>query len=273
MRNICCAIVATCSSALAIAQVPQVDNPAASFQLDDSGTGGIAGPTNFSYGFEASEGFVVGPLEPQNGFSASGSNSPWASISDVNAASGTQHLRLIEDFNVARGTTRVALSPNLGPLPDGSSSTTMLVNISNYGGADYDVIGQAPSLGLITWRVKFNFDNGLGAGNILVLDDPGGGLGFVDTGVAWIAGEYQSLRVVVDSANDAIRYFYSDTLIYSSQGGIFAGTRVEQLGWLTDNLQLENESADFDAVTLFIPEPSAAALLALSLTGMRRRGQ
>ncbi|MBL8878152.1 MAG: hypothetical protein JNG88_03440 [Phycisphaerales bacterium] len=273
MLKFYCAVVALLCTVAAVAQIPTVDHLVASIQTGDSEFGGVAGPSNFAYGFEPSEGFVVGPLEPQNGFSASGANAQWASISNVNPGGGEQHLRLTEDFTVARGTTRVALSPNLGPLPDGSSSTSMLIDISNYGGSDYDVIGQAPSLGLITWRVKFNFDNGLGTGNILVLDDVGGGLEFVDTGVAWIAGEYRSLRVEVDSPSDAIRYFYSGALIYSSQAGIFAGTRVEQLGWLTDNLQLETESGDIDAVQLLIPEPASGLAMMLTLIAWRFRGR
>lgn len=257
----------------AIAQFdPATPLSARSIARDDTdGFGGIAGPGEFSVGFEAGEGFFVGPLEPQNGFSASGTNAAWASVSEANPGAGLRHLRMVRDPDVARGTTRVALTPDLGPLPDGPSITSMLINISNFGGADYDVVGQAPSQGLLTWRVKFNFDNGLGAGNIQILDDVGSGLEFIDTGIAWTAGQYRPLRVEVDFDADAIRYYYSGALIYQSQAGVFAGTRVEQIGWVNDNLQLTNETADIDELVLTTPEPGTIILSMIGLAALRRR--
>lgn len=272
-RNLGAVALVAISTFTAIAQVrPGNRVSAEAISIGGGAEGGIAGPGEFATSFEAQEGFNLGPLEPQNGFTASGINANWASIRNDNPADGAQHLRLVRDINVARGTTRVALSPSIGPLSDGSSITSLFVNISNYGGADYDIVGQAPSQGLLTWRVRFNFDNGQGTGNIFVLDDVGSGLEFIDTGAIWLAGVHRPLRVEVDFQADVIRYYYADNLIYTSIAGLFAATRVEQIGWVTDNLQLENETADFDRLRLTIPEPAGAALpLAAVLFALRRR--
>lgn len=278
MRNILgAALLLTTISCAAIAQErPRGSISTAAISTSRSAEGGIAGPGEFATSFEASEGFDIGPLEPQNGFTASGVNANWASISNTNPSDGSQHLRLVRDSNVARGTTRVALSPSIGPLNDGSSITSLFVNISNYGGADYDIVGQAPSQGLLTWRVRFNFDNGQGAGNLFVLDDIGAGLQFIDTGASWLAGAHRRLRVEVDHQSNVIRYYYAESLIYTSVAGLFAATRVEQIGWVTDNLQLDGETADFDDLQLTIPEPSGFAFLlafgAAIATRCRRSG-
>ena len=69
----------------------------------------------------------------------------------------------------------------------------MDISITNTGGADYDVVPQAPSQGFLSARVKFNF-----GGNIFILDDPGPGLQFVDTGVAWTVGQYVNLTIDIN---------------------------------------------------------------------------
>ena len=73
-----------------------------------------------------------------------------------NPAGGLQHLRIGNDPLVGAGTFTGAFSPNLGALPVGPSSVSMDIAISNTGGADYDVIPQAPSQGFLTARVKFS---------------------------------------------------------------------------------------------------------------------
>jgi hypothetical protein len=211
---------------------------------DLTSPGSVVAATLLSTSWEAGQGFVPGPLEPQNGYTASGTNLPWASISIANPAVGTQHLSLMNDVTAAAGAQRVALSPTVVVPANSPSTTTQLIYISNSDGADYDFVGQAPSQAFLSWRVKFFY-----LGNIYVLDDIGAGLEFVDTGVAWDQGVYRELKVQFDPAASEIRYYYDGNLIYTGTN-IFAGSSVEQLVWVHDNYQLTGESGDIDAVTL-----------------------
>jgi hypothetical protein len=212
----------------------------------------IGGPTLefmtlLSTGWEAP--FVLGPMEPQQGWTASGVNLPYASISAANPHSGTQHLRIVNDPTVGAGTLRVMLSPVVAVPANSPSTTTEWIYISNDGGADIDAIGQAPSQGFISYRVKFSFsdDTGAGPGTIYVLDNVGG-LFFINTGVTWNTAVYTQLKVQFDPALGEIRYFYDGNLIYT--GVIVAGTSIEQVGYLADNFQLAGEHAGVDDVSL-----------------------
>ena len=104
-----------------------------------------------------------------------------------------------------------------------------------------------------------------------MLDDPGTGLVFVDTGVDWIAGGYRDLPIDIDAGANTIDYYYGGSLIYSSQGGVFAGATTEQVVLMSDNWQLDEYGAgDFDNL-VFTPEPGMLSLLALGGLGMLAR--
>lgn len=213
----------------------------------------IGGPTLefmtlMSTGWEAP--FVLGPLEPQQGWTASGTNLPYASVSTANPHSGVQHLQIVNDPTVGAGTLRVMLSPVVAVAANSPSTTKEWIYISNDGGADVDAIGQAPSQGFISWRVKFSFsdDTGAGPGTIYVLDNLEGSLFFINTGVTWNTAVYTELKVQFDPAMGEIRYFYDGNLIYT--GAIVAGTAIEQVGYLADNFQLPGESAAVDDMSL-----------------------
>lgn len=241
------------------------------------GQGSLRGPGNYATGFETVEGYVVGPIEPQNGWGASGVNLPAFNVNTANPFAGSQHLRVGFNSAAAAGAQQVVLGPNLGVIPAGVNSTSVQVNISSDGGADYDVVGQAPSQGFLSWRVKFHFQGAVAGspGTIHVLDDidlvtPGAQLGFVNTTTVWSEGAYTELRVDMDAGANTINYFYGNTLIYTSLAGVFAGTSVEQFVVVTDNFQEPNEVGDFDNVSI-VPAPGALALLGLGLAGIARR--
>lgn len=210
----------------------------------------IAGPSVpaallLSSDFEASEGFVLGPLGTQNGYSATGGNLPWVSVADLNPLSGAWHMAMAKNLAAGSATLHVCLTPSVGTLANVPSTTRQYVYITNSGGADYDFVGQAPSQGFLSWRVRFNY-----LGNIFILDDPGGGLQFVDTGVQWITGSYRELKVEFDPAGSQIRYYYDGAPIYTGNV-IYAGTAVEQIVWTHDNFQLSSsEHCDVDGLVL-----------------------
>lgn len=264
------------AAALASVSIP-FDGSLSAFDM-----GGVSqrGPGNYGTGFEVADGFAVGPVEPQAGWTASGTNLPWASVSTANPATGSQHLRLSMDTTVPAGTTRVSLGPNLGALPSGTSVSNANIAISAAGGGAYTLLGQSPSEALITYRVQFfPNDGGSGAGVpvIGVLDDPDGAgplaLAFylADTDAAagiqgWAAGGYHAFRAEVTATN--ILYYYDNVLMYT--GAIYAGHRVEQIGALSSNTQV-GDTGDIDDFSVAVPEPTSLALLGLGALALRRR--
>lgn len=204
----------------------------------------------FGTGFESSEGYATGSLEPQLGWSATGVNLPWQTVSTANPFSGSQHARVIRNAAAASGANTLILSPVNAAPPSTASTLYCKLSISNDGGADYQVIGQAPSQGFLSWRVVFSFsgDTAGDPGHIYILDDLGAGLVFVNTGVVWIENQYKELRVDFNPAGNTTDYYYDGVLIYTSS--VFAGTSVEQFVLLHDNFQLTGESCDVDAISV-----------------------
>lgn len=228
----------------AVPTKPDLSGPQSAAALVAGGSPPEAVETLDPWGFEAAEGFAPGFVGGQAGWTATVASSADPVISTANPSSGAQHLRCAGDAAVASGTLIGAFSPDLGPQAVAPSSVCVDVAIGATGGADYDVIPQAPSQTFLTARVKFYW-----LGDIRVLDDTGGGLAYVDTGVNWTAGPYNQLCIFVDPVADTIDYWYGGSLIYSSVAGVFAGTQIEQVVFLSDNWQ-GSEVGDFDNLVI-----------------------
>lgn len=203
----------------------------------------LLGPGNLITGFEPAEGFAPGFIDLQAGWTAFVGTTQ-GTVSTLNPALGTQHLRIELDVAVGAGSFTGGFSPDLGMLPSGASTTSVDVSISASGGADYLVAAQSPSEGFLTWEVRFSW-----LGNILILDDIDGfGFADVDTGVAWTPGAYVTLTVCDDPIAGTTDYFYGGALIYSQVTHV-SGTRVEQIVLLSDNFQA-GDTGDFDNLDL-----------------------
>ena len=193
------------------------------------------------HGFEPAEGFAPGFLGGQAGWTAFIFSAVEPTIDTVNPARGSQHMQISGDPALPAPSNVGGFSPDLGPQDVTKPSLVSVdVSIGGLGGADYDVAPQAPSQGFLTTRVKFFF-----LGDILILDDLGGGPTFVDSGVDFPVGTYFNLRIEIDPVADTIDYFIDGALIYSSVGGVFLSTQVEQVVILSDNFNA-GESGDFD---------------------------
>lgn len=242
-----------------------LDTSVAALQSPGSGLS-LFGVNSYSTGFEAAEGFGLGPIDGQAGWTTF-LGTAGSDISGANPAGGAQHFRIGFDAGNPAGTLTGGFSPDIGAQAASPSSLSVDVAISAADGADYDVVPQAPSQALLSARVKFSW-----LGDILVLDDTGGGLAFTDTGFDWIAGGYKNLQIDIDPTANTIDYYYDDSLIYSSVAGVFAGSQIEQVVLLSDNFQID-DTGDFDNLMFAnIPAPAALALFGLvGLAGRRRR--
>ncbi|MCA9936863.1 MAG: fibronectin type III domain-containing protein [Anaerolineales bacterium] len=217
--------------------------------FNDFSTSDFYPQTDLSTGFEASEGFTVGATCDQNGWSKFAASNTQGQISNSNPQSGAQHIRISKDSAIAGGTLTGCFSPNLGVQPAGPGQAVVNLNITGTNGADYDVVVQAPSQGLLTARVKFHYQGG-----IWVLDDVAGTTAYVYTGVNWTPNSYGQLRIEVDPDNDEIAYYYDDALIFV--GTVFAGTAIEQMIVMSDNYQV-SEVGNFDNIDIVVPSTSA----------------
>ncbi len=215
-------------------------------------------------GFEPAEGFAPGYVNLQAGWTTFSASDAEGHIDTANPAAGVQHLRISDDPAAPDGSLTGGFSPDQGLLPAGQYSVSVDVAIGASGGADYDVIPQAPSQEFLSARVKFSW-----LGDILVLDDIGAGLEFVDTDVDWVEGAYTNLAIDLDADANTIDYYYGGSLIYSSVAGVYAGTSIEQVVLASDNYQF-GEHGDFDNLVI-TPEPASLALLGLGGLAMLRR--
>ncbi len=260
-------IVALCISAITLNAKPLTSTSTGLLTTTSSPTPVVPAARSIT-GFEVSEGFATGFLGTQAGWSNFGTSA--TTIESSNPALGVQHLRIANDPGVAAGTLTGGFSPNIGPQPNTEiTSVSVDILISAGGGADYDVIGQAPSLGLLTWRINFNW-----LGNIFILDDVGAGLAFIDTTVAWPVNTYFNLQVISNPILNSIDYYIDGSLFYSGAAGVYAADTVEQVVILSDNFQF-GEVGDFDnlninttyvAPAVPVPTLSTLALLLMMLT-------
>lgn len=210
-----------------------------------------------NYDFEAGEGFSPGLLDGQVGWTVFAASSVQPVIDTSDPSSGAQHVQIANDPNNGGGTLVGGFSPDLGAQPAGVENRVSVdVKITAGGGADYQVIGQAPSLGFLTWRVNLDW-----LGNIEVLDDTGGGLAFEDTGVPWPVNTYFNLQVITNpGGSPGIEYYLDGALIYS-QVMMLSADNVEQVIVLSDNWQ-SSEVGNFDNLMIDTDyvEPAVPAL-------------
>ncbi|MCB1635779.1 MAG: DUF11 domain-containing protein, partial [Xanthomonadales bacterium] len=193
------------------------------------------------WGFEPGEGFSPGALNGQQGWTVFGAAPNVPQVSTAAPVTGVQHIQIALDGSVANGTLTGGFSPDRGAQPTTNRSRMSVdVQITDAGGADYDIVPQTPSQMFLAARIKFSF-----LGDILILDDTGGGLFFEDSGVDWPVNTVFNLRVDMDPVANTLDYFIDDVLIYSSVAGVFAGTNFEQVVILSDNFQL-TDVGNFD---------------------------
>lgn len=222
---------------------PEVPVSTAAFVSPAGPPKGPLDVTDLSTDFEAAEGAPPG-FAPgycaQNGWTAFTDSTVEGQISAANPYNGAQHLRVAKDPALPENTNVGCFSPDIGPKPVQPNSLSIYVAISADGGADYFVVGQAPSQGLATAYFRFFY-----LGDIVVADDLGAGAVWVDTGADWTVGPYVRVDMVVDPGANTIRYYYGGALIYT--GVAWAGTTIEQVVLFSDNWNV-GDVGDFDTL-------------------------
>lgn len=196
--------------------------------------------------FEESEGFSLGFIDEQQGWSTFSSNVVQPSVSTDRASDGSRSLKMAKEPNLEEGEDVGAFSPMLS-LNDQIISISVDVYIEDTSGADYDLMVQAPSQGesgLLTSRVKFRF-----LGQIMVVDTnpETGEVELVNTGVDWLVGEWATLEQTLNLFDDTITYSYNGEVIHV--GSFFSGTAVEELLFVHDNWN-QGETAYFDNIQI-----------------------
>lgn len=230
---------------------------------------------SFTTGFESGEGYTVGSITGQNGWTTfTNASVPThalsPAVSNANAAGGSQHLRLTDNTASANGSNNGAFSPVFTPGVNDVYTVSVDTYFNSVQGADYYVTAQDTTAGFVNFRVNFDWQ-----GNIWILDNPGTGLAYQDTGVAWANNAYKNLTIVHDITGNSLKYFYDGAEIYSS-ASFTAVTQINQVVIYGDNWENAGEYADFDNLSVTgteaVPEPATMAVLAAAgLAAARRR--
>ncbi len=202
-----------------------------------------------AWGFEPGERFSPGYIHGQEAWGSLGGSASEAFVEIANPRTGTQHLRITDDPDRGLAVAMGTVSPYAHDSHADSSSVSVWVSIATLGGGDFDVSAlapsqgfAAPSQGLSTATVIFR-----SIGDIAVLDVTGFGVDVVDTGSDWTQGSYVQLVIDVDPVADTITYWYGGTQIYTSAGGLFGGTVIEQVAFSKD---FGGGHADFDDLVI-----------------------
>lgn len=240
---------------------------ATSFEQPDFQLGTVATPYPNNPG--QAGWYVFGQTTPPS----TPSNRDFPLISNLFPSDGAQHV-LITKGNGSATSNNGVFSPDIGNFTNELSVVEVDVLISGTNSMNTQAIAQAPSQGLVAWRVLF-INSGTYAGRIGILDDPDGAgplpLSYyirTDLNSFWTENQYGTLRVVQNPANNLMRFWYAGNFIYEMP--VRFANAVEQMVLFS-----QNNFADPSHLVLFdnvkFPEPSTLSLLGLGLLGFLRR--
>lgn len=225
------------------------------------------GPGYFA-GFEAAQGYVIGNIAGQNGWS---DNAPRGvmRVEGPGQGNGSPNAQRLSLGTQAQGAFGQSFTPLLTP---GFRNLSVDVRMNDNGGGNYGVAG---FLGANTsFRVEFDY-----RGNIFFVNFVTNT--FVDTGIAWAQNQYRTLTLAMGPGGINASYGASNFLIPLNAAG---DQGFEALTLYHDNYQAFGAgpfpgstgptAAYFDnlGATNAIPAPAAAGLLGLGgLIAARRR--
>lgn len=259
------------------------------------GSGGGPGPralppVPYTTGFE---GAALGAVEPQvvDGtlWTSSLTNHPWSSVSSLNPASGSRHLRL-QSPNPG-DTTNATYFAKPGDIGDGVTTPAARVvsadiNLSATGGTNYTMTaGHLFANGVTGFVARMYFyagdyDYNYTYGDILAIERVNcGDAAAVATPIGdWgsTAGSYVNYRMEIDPAAGAcgqIKYYKGATLLHTGNFPFFSinPQLANTLGFTRfQPATATADVGDIDNMSL-TPEPGSLALLGLGALALIRR--
>lgn len=187
----------------------------------------------YTFGFEPEEGYVLGPIDFQQGWAAlrfDGERGTQPAISSDNPATGVQHMRCAPDRTLASDS---GLSAHKGfqRVGPGLCTVSMDVRISQTGGTWFQIGGFDNVDPYGDWALSFDPDDPGGdgvPGDILVHNFTTG----TNTMAEYVPGVYKSVRVESDGTQDTLKVFYDGELIHS---GVYFGGPLRLVNILYDN--------------------------------------
>jgi hypothetical protein len=239
------------------------DRASLPFQPEVIGAGRLAerGIVDGVIGFEATEGYVQGPITGQNGWLTNTPRGAMEVRDGVSAGNGSPNALRLSKGPQGQGQLGIAQAP---PTP-GSNALTVDTRINDDGGANYGILGLlilSPTTSSLSFQVEFDY-----RGHIFVVE---GGAG-VDTGVSWSLNQWNPLAISLTPTG--LNYFYAGNLIHTSplQAG---GASFDLVQFYHDNFEdisnTANAAGYFDNLRV-VPSPGSLALLGLGGLAAARR--
>lgn len=189
-----------------------------------------------TFDFDLSSGFVLGPINGQNGWYSTNLTDPV--ISSDNPYRGNGHLRLAGDDSVSQGTSIDVACP-IQPTPAATrNSVSVWLNISQSNGADYVIGAWNNTEYKWVWNIHFSRLGDISVSN---------GAPYAATGDTWIADQYQNLTVVTDPDQGSITVSYAGTQIYSTT--IQGASNFEKI-WIYHDNYHQTDVGDFDDLVI-----------------------
>lgn len=193
--------------------------------------------------FEASEGFTLGDINGQNGWTVTGAG-PGVFvenqvISSEFATDGTYSLKIAtEDAFPGQNSPVVGAFKQLEtPISDAEYSFSFDINISELGGADFAFYALSEGLdgnGAQTFffvnRVLFNFEALL---TVLTLNDLDALVVETVDGFEWEANTWYNLRIEGNNTTGVINYYIDDVLVF--EGETVRDTPITDIRFVNDN--------------------------------------
>ncbi len=223
------------------------------------------GSFSYSTGFEASEGFSLGSIGGQNGYSLFPVGAENVNISDANPLGGTQHLRIGRDPNATPGQFAGAQSSIFDTTGLDIFSFSADFSISALGGGSYDFVGYDSVNTALAFQVSFLF-----TGDIILVDNSGWEI----TGATWTPGDTLNFSTVHNFADGTASYSLNGTEFYSAST-LSGASGISYFALLSDNTQM-GDVGDFDNINFAgeaVPEPMTMSVLGLGAAALafRRR--
>jgi hypothetical protein len=164
------------------------------------------------FGFEAGEGFAVGPINGQQGWAATSA----PAISALQPDSGAQHLRI-----TSSATRPLVFSPDLATGAGRYSSVSARLRISQItNGSNWQFQPQDSPSGVLAAQVIF--DRAV-ARPIRVLEFNGGTAALVDTVGVWPVDQYFQFEMVFDRQDQTLQLCLDGASIYSNSAAYVSG--------------------------------------------------